>query len=184
MDSVALLRHHGYPQTAGHSVRVAAEAQRIAARFGADIGAAAIAGWLHDISAIIPNSERVAWAEALGIDILHEERTLPMIIHQKLSARFARDLFAIRDEGILSAIGCHTTLRAGATLLDKVVFVADKIAWDQSGDPPYLDAIIAALDRSLDAAVLFYLAYLWELRDTLRVVHPWFVDAYDELSVV
>jgi hypothetical protein len=59
-------------------------------------------------------------------------------------------LFGVADEGILSAVGCHTTLRAGASPLDKVVFVADKIAWDQAGPPPFLADLQAGLDRSRD----------------------------------
>ena len=88
------------------------------------------------------------------------------------------------DAAILSAIGCHTTLRKDATLLDKVVFVADKIAWDQPGTPPYLDAIQAALNDSIDRAAFVYLDYLWQMRDTLRVIHPWLREAYEQLSAL
>jgi HD superfamily phosphohydrolase YqeK len=99
-----------------------------------------------------------------------------------LSVVLAREVFNVRDEGILSAIGCHTTLKANASPLDKVVFVADKLAWDQPGTPPYKTEMIAALEHSLDSAALVYLQYLWDRRDTLRVVHPWMVAAYMELS--
>lgn len=179
-DAVTFLRHHGNPLTAGHSARVAAEAERIATRFDADSTAAGVAGWLHDISAVVPNGDRIALAEALAIPVLPEERTLPMIIHQKLSTAFAHDLFGVNDGSILSAIGCHTTLKAGASLLDKVVFVADKVAWDQPGDPPYLDAIMTALARSLDDAAFCYINFLWQRRESLAVVHPWLVEAYNQ----
>ena len=53
-DSQALLTHHSRIATAGHSLRVAAEAKRLALRWNADPVKAEIAGWLHDISAIIP----------------------------------------------------------------------------------------------------------------------------------
>lgn len=180
-DMVALLTHHGCDKTVGHSMRVAAEAKRLAQRWQADPHAAAIAGWLHDISAIVPNSQRIQLAEQLGIEVLPEERILPMIIHQKLSAYFAHHLFAIHDPAILSAIGCHTTLKTDAGLLDKVVFVADKLKWDQPGDPPYLATLTAAVARSLDQAALCYLADLWRRRDDLPVLHPWARDAYHQL---
>ena len=83
---------------------------------------------------------------------------------------------------MLSATGCHTTLKADASGLDKVVFVADKIAWDQPGTPPWLDALTRALDVSLDAAALVYLDYLWERRAQLLVVHPWFIAARAQIS--
>ena len=107
-----------------------------------------------------------------------------MIVHQKLSVEIAREIFGVADEKVLSAVGCHTTLKAKASILDKVVFVADKIAWDQEGKPPYLDPMLAALETSLDAGALAYLSYLWEQRDQLKVVHPWMKDAYLELAEI
>ncbi len=84
---------------------------------------------------------------------------------------------------MLSAIECHTTLKGNPSELDKIVFVADKIAWDQSGTPPYLDDLLAALDRSLDQAALVYLDFLWDQREQLRVVHPWMVAARAHLQL-
>jgi HD superfamily phosphohydrolase YqeK len=68
-------------------------------------------------------------------------------------------------------------------LLDTVVFVADKIAWDGVGDPPYLADLLAALDRSLPHAALCYLEYLWARRTTIPVVHPWFAAALQQLTI-
>jgi len=103
-----------------------------------------------------------------------------MIIHQKLSVVIAREIFAIEDDAVFSAIGCHTTLKAQASLLDKIVFVADKIQWDQPGLPPYLGSLQEALLHSLDAAAFVYLDYLWQQRASLRVVHPWPRAAHEE----
>lgn len=182
-DMAAFLTARGFPKTAGHCAAVAAEARRLAARFGEDPARAEAAGLLHDISAPIPDAERIATAEAWGLDVLAEERAYPMIIHQKVSAVIAREAFGVKDAGVLSAIGCHTTLKAGSSRLDKIVFVADKIAWDQPGDPPYLADILAAVERSLDAAAFCYLDYLYQRRATLRVAHPWMLAAWAEVAV-
>ncbi len=180
-DVPSFLVQHGRPDTAQHCGAVAAEARRIAALVGADTNAAEIAGWLHDISVIIPNEQRAVIAEQLGIEVLPEEAIFPMIIHQKLSAILAREIFQIEDAVILSAVGCHTTLKAGATMLDKVLFVADKLAWDQPGHAPFHAQMRAALGRSLDQAALVYLRHLWEQRANLKVLHPWAQAAYFEL---
>ena len=90
-------------------------------------------------------------------------------------------LFDFLDCQVLSAVGCHTTLKAKPTLLDKVVFLADKIAWDQDGNPAYLSKIIEAMDKSLDTAVLEYLNYLWKRRSQLKVIHPWLVESREFL---
>jgi predicted HD superfamily hydrolase involved in NAD metabolism len=181
-DMAAFLVRHGYPKTVGHSIHVAAEARRLAGIFGADERLAEIAGWLHDISVVVPNPQRSDLARAVGLAVLPEEEAVPMILHQKLSALMARDIFGVAEATVLSAIRCHTTLKADASLLDKVVFVADKIKWDQPGEPPYLADLGAALEQSLDWAAFCYLDYLWQRRETLPVVHPWLAEAHRQLS--
>ena len=180
-DVTRFLTERGHAHTAAHVAKVAAQASEFARRFGVDEARAEAAGWLHDISAVIPNEARIQTALENDIEVLPEERKLPMIVHQKLSALIARDLFDVTDTGVLSAIGCHTTLKADASPLDKVVFVADKVAWDQEGRPPYLAELEAALDSSLDDAAFVYLDDLWLRRDTLPVLHPWVAAAHRQL---
>ena len=60
----------------------------------------------------------------------------------------------ITDSAVLSAIECHTTLYANATPYDMALFIADKLAWDQPGIPPYDKAVRYALEYSLEAACL------------------------------
>jgi len=171
----------GYHKTAEHCAAVAAKAKVLAEMFNSDPNKAEQAGYLHDISAVIPNDKRIDFARSRMVEVLDAEIECPMIIHQKLSVVLARDIFYVTDIEILSAIGCHTTLKAGASRLDKVVFLADKIAWDQDGKPPYIKKVTAALEESLDAGVRVYLNYLWERRDQLLVIHPWLIEAREEL---
>jgi predicted HD superfamily hydrolase involved in NAD metabolism len=180
-DVIRFLSLNGFLKTAAHCARVGAKAGELAEKFGIDSLKAEMAGYLHDVSVVIPNDEKIAFAQDRGLEILPEEASTPMILHQRLSAVLAQEVFGVRDEAVLRAVGCHTTLKTGATALDKVVFLADKIAWDQDSVPPYLAELLGALDDSLDAAVLVYLNYLWEMRETLAVVHPWFVQARGEL---
>jgi predicted HD superfamily hydrolase involved in NAD metabolism len=181
IDAPNYLVQLGYEATAKHCTAVAAEAKSLATRFGEDLRKAKQAGYLHDISAVIPNDKKIPFAINQKVDILAEEMQFPMIIHQKLSVILAKKVFQISDQEILSAVGCHTTLKAKASRLDKVVFLADKVAWDQAGKPPYLDNVISAMDISLDSAVLEYLNFLWERRERLRVLHPWLIEARKEL---
>lgn len=178
-DLAARLQHHGCYHTAQHCLRVGSRARVLAEQFDVVPARAELAGWLHDISASIPRDRYLAVAQEWGVNVFAEERECPMLLHQKLSARIAHDVFCVIDGGVLSAIECHTTLKAGALPLDKVVFLADKIDWDQPGSPPYLDDLEEALYGmpSLDAAVKVYCDYLWEHRDSSFVPHRWFIDA-------
>lgn len=193
-DMIAFLRQwtaspeHDFSHTAEHCLNVGAQARKLATAFSAatvniNPTQAEHGGWLHDISAPIPNMQRVEAARQLGIEVLPEEEYVPMLLHQKLSAAFAREVFGVADNAVLSAIGCHTTLKANASLLDKIVFLADKIAWDQPDKPPYLDDVLAGLNESLDRACWVYLDYLWQRRHTLPAVHPWMVKAYAQLTI-
>jgi predicted HD superfamily hydrolase involved in NAD metabolism len=170
------------PRTAEHSLRVAQLAAHLAGHFDHPAEPAAQAGLLHDISAVFPWLDRAHIAHQLGLEVLPEEDEFPPIIHQKLSALIAGQIFGITDPEVLSAIACHTTLRPGASRLDKIVFVADKIEWDGSGRPPYLDELLAGLQISLDHAALAYLDHLLAQRQTLPVIHPWLLQAHAELS--
>lgn len=183
-DVYRFLVRNGCPRTAEHCMKVGEEARRLAVRFGLDSQAAEYAGYLHDISAVYPNHVRVPVSRSLGIEVLPEEEAFPMIVHQKLSRQMARDLFHVSEQDILDAVGCHTTLRKQATMIDKVLFVADKIEWDQEGAPPYLKQVEEALEISLEHASYTYVNYLWQRRDTLEVLHPWLRDAYDDLAVL
>jgi predicted HD superfamily hydrolase involved in NAD metabolism len=189
-DVIAVLSFYGYTNTIEHCQRVAVQAKGLAGQFGADPSAARMAGWLHDVSALFPVDQRLSIARELGVDVLPEEEKAPMLLHQKLSAVMAREIFCAVDGAVLSAVECHTTLKANASTLDKVLFVADKIAWDQPGVPPYALEITEALgsglatQRPLDEAALCYLEFLWHRRAELAAVHPWFVQAYHALREI
>ncbi|MGH1277734.1 bis(5'-nucleosyl)-tetraphosphatase (symmetrical) YqeK [Bacillus basilensis] len=183
-DIKDFLLKYNHEFTYKHSIRVANKARKIAEMFYGDEEKAAIAGYLHDISAIFPNDVRIAVAEEFGVEIIEEEREFPMIIHQKLSRVIAKEIFKVKDEEILNAICCHTTLRKHAKKMDLVLFVSDKIEWDQNGTPPFLVEVKNGLEKSLEHAAFAYISYLWERKDTLKVIHPWLEEAYWHLKEI
>ncbi len=67
-------------------------------------------------------------------------------------------------------------------MLDKVVFVADKIAWDQSGQPPYIVDLRTSLESSITLGAFTNINFLWQQKDKLKVIHPWLEDAYYDLK--
>ncbi|MGN4443686.1 bis(5'-nucleosyl)-tetraphosphatase (symmetrical) YqeK [Bacillus cereus group sp. MYBK79-1] len=183
-DIKAFLLKYNKELTYKHSIRVANESRKIAVTYNVNAEKAAIAGYLHDISAIFPNEDRIVVAEQFGIEILPEEREFPLIIHQKLSEVIAKEIFKVEDEEILNAICCHTTLRKHATKMDLVLFVADKLEWDQNGTPPCLVEIKKGLNKSLEHAAFAYISYLWDRKDTLKVLHPWLEESYWQLKEI
>lgn len=182
LDTYNLLKSFDCSITAEHSMMVAKECKALAKKFGLDYQSAEIAGYLHDISGVIPNDKKLEVAKFLNIEVLKEEEELPMILHQKLSKAMAQDIWGIKDENILNAIGCHTTLRKEASQMDMVLFVSDKLQWDQEGSPPYMSDIKKGLNISLEHGAYAFIKYQMNNRANLRVIHPWLLAAYNDLK--
>jgi predicted HD superfamily hydrolase involved in NAD metabolism len=181
-DIASFFAAHDELSTYQHTLAVVKEAVRIAQLFSMDSQLAAEAAMLHDISNVIPKTSMMQFAEDSGIEILEEEYSYHRIIHQKLSKDMAIHLFGCTETTVLHAIECHTTLKAGSSLLDKVLFVADKISWDLPGEHLYQEEMKERIEQlQLNNAVLIYLNHVWEQKDKLKLVHPWLIEARKEL---
>ncbi|WP_334076611.1 bis(5'-nucleosyl)-tetraphosphatase (symmetrical) YqeK [Paenibacillus sanfengchensis] len=181
-DVGTFFKLHKDQDTWDHTLKVTSQAVRIARLYGADARKAEQAALLHDISNVIPVGLMPQVAELSGVKVLEEELRYPRILHQKLSRAMAEAIFGIRDTDILQAIECHTTLKPQASLFDKVVFIADKVAWDLPGEHAYLQEIRRLVDDlQLNGAVLTYLNQVWERREQMKLVHSWLIGAREEL---
>jgi predicted HD superfamily hydrolase involved in NAD metabolism len=168
--------------TLAHVTQVAAEAQALAVRHGADVAAANLAALAHDLAAVVPVAERPSIAEQMGVGVSEADWVMPALLHGPIAAAVLAEKLDVRDEDLLNAVRFHTTLRAGASTLEKIVFVADKIAYDPSS--PHQGEYLSALQTagSLDEAALVYLDFLldnaWRYRWYL---HPQALAAYRDL---
>lgn len=120
-----------------------------------------------------------------------KERNMPIdpaeekyhfLLHQRVSKLIAKENLGIHDEVILSAIECHTTLKKDAGVCDKIIFLADKISWDQEGIPPYYEMLKELAAESLDKACFYYINYQFE-NHLLLMPHRWIEEAYEDLKV-
>jgi predicted HD superfamily hydrolase involved in NAD metabolism len=180
-DSYNLLIFHNRRIVAEHSREVAEECKRLAKRFGVNEQLAEISGLLHDISAVFPFDKRLEVSNNLGLEVLKEEGEFPLILHQKISEVMARDIWSIDNEEVLNAISCHTTLKCNFSKLDLVLFIADKIRWDQKGIPPYIESVDKGLNISLERGAYAYIKYLMDNKSNLKVIHPWLLEAHNDL---
>ena len=60
-----------------------------------------------------------------------------------------------------------------------ILFIADKIKWDQEGIPPYIDIIEKNLKKSLNNGVKEFLNYLMDNKQQLKVLHPFLIEAHE-----
>lgn len=168
--------------TLAHVTQVAVEAQELAGRHGVDLAKAHLAALAHDLAAVVPVAEMPAIAEHMGITVSEADRAIPMLLHGPIAAAALADKLGILDEHVLNAVCHHSTLRARAGTLEKIIFLADKIAYDPTsphqGD--YLPALQAI--ETLDGAALAYLDFV--LNNAWRygwLLHPRTVAAYRDL---
>lgn len=166
--------------TLRHVEDVADTAVWLAKVYNLDIAKVKLAAFLHDISAIITPQEMYELAKERGLEIDAAEEKYHFLLHQRISKIIAREEFGICDPDILDAIECHTTLKKNASMYDKVIFIADKISWDQKGVPPYYDLLKSKAVTSLDEACYFYIKYQFD-NNLLLMPHQWIIEAFEDL---
>lgn len=181
-DSLDLLNLHKCEEVAQHSKDVAYEAQRIAEKFGIDVNKAFIAGCLHDISRIFSDDQKIHICKELGIEMLPGELAVPSLLHPKVSRAMAVEIFDIRDVEILNAIECHSTLKANAGSMEMILFIADKITWDETYSNAFMEELKKGLENSLEQAAFAYLKYMYDNRHSMKFYHPWALEAYKDVD--
>lgn len=135
----------------------------LAHRFGADPEKARLAGLVHDIARTLTEKELLALAQSYRLAINEVERKVPLLLHGPVGAEILRRDLGITDPEVLQAVSCHTTGRKDMSLLDKVVFLADKIEPGKSILYPEIDRVRELADKDLDQAVVEFLSWQIEL---------------------
>ena len=110
-----------------HTLGVEFTAAAMAMRYGVDIDKAELAGLLHDCAKCIDDEEKLDECKKYGVELTDVEKRNPFLIHSKLGAVHAKELYGVKDEEILSAIRFHTTGKPDMTTLEKIIFIADYI---------------------------------------------------------
>ena len=165
-----------------HSLCVAEQAVRLARRYGADPEQAEIAGLLHDVAKEFSIEQKQRLLREFGVYLDDVTRRLPTLWHAVLGAAYAKQRLGVREPEVLSAIRYHTTGRAGMTLLEKVIYIADYTSADRTY--PDADNMRRIVEEDLDAALREALRYtLLKQVESRQPVHPDSLAAYNELII-
>ncbi|MBR5329312.1 MAG: bis(5'-nucleosyl)-tetraphosphatase (symmetrical) YqeK [Firmicutes bacterium] len=109
-----------------HCISVAKLCYDLALAHGADPMKAYLCGIFHDIAREIPKDQMVEIAKDRGIEVGAEEQAEPLLLHGALAAVVMKENYGIEDSEMLDAVACHTVGRADMTVMDKILFLADK----------------------------------------------------------
>ena len=164
------LAEYTKPKRLAHSIGTMGYAVELAAIWGADGKKARIAGLLHDC-AKLGREETVRYAEKMGYALTNEERENPFLIHSRIGALLAKDLYGVQDTEILNAIERHTVGCAEMTPFDEVIFLADKL--EQSRDYRRIRDLRELAFRDLDRATIAVLRNTIEYTENKGMrIHP------------
>ncbi len=142
-----------------HSIGCADCAKRLAKIYNQDENKAYIAGLIHDCAKNTDDEKlyKIITGEIKEGYSEHELKN-SKTYHAIAGAYFAKKIFEIEDESILSAIRNHTTGKIDMTVFDKIIFLADKIEPNER-DEKYSKKIFKILENNkgtigLDLAIL------------------------------
>lgn len=139
-----------------HTQSVAHLACSIAMAYGEDHNKAMVAGLLHDYAKYMNDDDAIAICLKENILVSPMEQKHPYLLHGKLGAYYAKTIFGINDQDILSAITWHTTGKPNMNFLEKTIFVADYIEYRRTQPTtPSLDEIRKIAFYNLDLAVYY-----------------------------
>jgi Predicted HD superfamily hydrolase involved in NAD metabolism len=175
-DVRTFLRANGKEKTLYHCEAVAGLAAELAKRFGEEADTLETAGMLHDVSCVVNPTDMPDYALRCGRELDESEKLHPFLLHGYISAALGKEFFGVSDPSILSAVECHSTLKAEPSCCDLLLFISDKLAWDQAGEPPFYREVNAALTVSLERAALTYIDYIFEHKMLLSP-HKRIIDA-------
>ena len=165
-----------------HSECVSECAATLAEQYGADVEKARLAGLLHDVMKNAQAAEHLDELEKAGFVLSAVEIANAKVWHQFSGAAFLKNEGIITDEEILGAVRWHTTGRAGMTLLEKVVYIADFISADR--DYPDVGVVRKLAQKSLEGAILYTTQYtIKKLVSASLPVHPATVDCYNDMTL-
>lgn len=135
-----------------HSYCVMNRAVEIAKKIGYDENTVAKVGIAHDIAKEIPSEEKLKYIEKNNIKIDEIERENPTLLHAKIGADIAiKELGFTQEMG--QAIRAHTTGIENMSVLDKILFIADRTSSERGF--PDIEDLNKLLDESIDKAVLY-----------------------------
>lgn len=166
-----------------HSLNVADSARQLARLYGGDEERAYFAGLTHDIMKNASKLEQLDIIEKGGIILTEAEKNNPKLWHSIAGECYLRTEMGITDPEILGSVRYHTTGKAGMSLMEKIIYVADYISAERN----YPDVGVMrdlALNHSLEEASLYSLQYTFmKLTPEKGIIHTDSIDFYNELII-
>lgn len=138
-----------------HCLRVADYCKFLAKIYGVDENKAYICGLLHDCAK--NNEQYYLLNKKISSDIIFdkEEKDNKFLWHSLIGAVVSKKIYGVLDDEIFSAIRFHTTAKENMTLLEKILFISDKI--EPKRDYPEVNHLRKIVVKDIDLAIIEFL---------------------------
>ncbi len=163
-----------------HSVNVSQEAVKLAKLYGENTENAYTAGILHDITKEIPKDRQLQIISDGGIILDDVQKQAPKLWHAISGSVYVQTELGITDSDIINAIRYHTTGRAGMSLLEKIIYIADYTAKGRTYSG--VEVMRELSRKSLEDAMIFsYQFTLSKLSSLENAIHPDEIFGYNDI---
>lgn len=170
-----------------HTLGVAYTAAALAMRYEKDIDKAMLSGLLHDCAKCYSEKEKFEKCNHYNIELSQIEIENPSLIHAKLGAAVAKDLYGITDTEVLDSIRYHTTGRPSMSWLEQIIFISDYIE-PQRKVAPNLKKIrkesFMDLNKGTTMILRNILSYLYSRHNPIDPMTQKTYDYYSEITAI
>lgn len=142
-----------------HSLGVMRMCEKLANMYGADVKKSKLIGLMHDIAKDISREEILKYIKENNIEVTKTEMELVDTLHGKVGAHICKHKYSF-DEEMSTAISVHSTGKADMTLLQKILYVADKT--DETRTYEKAKELRQIAYEDLDKAIITHINYILE----------------------
>ncbi len=164
-----------------HSVSTMKKARELAKKYEQDEQIVMLTALAHDIAKEMTNEQYFEYAKNNNMQLDEIDKIATRILHGKIGADIVGKKYGFTKE-MQDAIFYHTTGRKNMTMLDKIVFLADKSEDRREGeDAEKLRNIIE--EEGLDKAILWDIDYytIPRMIAKQKMIHPYSIYARNDI---
>ena len=164
-----------------HSLGVAKKAIELAKIYGVQEEIAKKVGIAHDIAKEMTDEEMIEYAKVNNIRIDEIETVKPSLLHGKIGADIAAKKFGFTQD-MINAIKWHTTGRENMSMLEKIIYVADKTEENRKGTRFNLEKSRELSTQNIDETLIFLMnEFITYNVKNEWLIHPETIKARNDL---
>lgn len=164
-----------------HSLGVVKKAVELAKIYGVQEETAKKVGIAHDIAKEMTDEEMLEYVKNNNIEIDEIETVKPSLLHGKIGADIAAKKYGFTED-MVNAIKWHTTGRENMSMLEKIIYVADKTEENRKGTRFNLEKSRELSTQNIDETLIFLMnEFITYNVKNEWLIHPETINARNDL---